>query len=156
MDKELRKQLETTWTGNLIAITPLPDHAKNGMTWEKATCTFLVQGGDMQYDTLHLEAFGFSAGDLKKLHAGDLVRISFITNSRYFEPKDMWFTKANLQSIELLDSGSVTTPSTEQTPSDIYPVGNQLPTPPDIPTGAVQVSDFDFSDKTEDGEKIPY
>jgi len=145
MDKDLRKQIETNWTGNLISVTPLQDHAKNGMIWEKATCTFLVQGGDMQYDTLHLEAFGFSAGDLKKLHAGDLVRISFITNSRYFEPKDIWFTKANLQSIELLDSGSVTTPSTEQTPSDIYPVGNQLPTPTIIQGEAINESDFDFS-----------
>jgi hypothetical protein len=141
MDKDLRKQLETTWTGNLISVTPMPDHAKNGMTWEKASCTFLVQGGDMQYDTLHLEAFGFSAGDLKKLHAGDLVRISFITNSRYFEPKDMWFTKANLQSIELLDSG--TQPQQQQTPADIYPTGNQLPTPPN--TNGVSESDFDFS-----------
>jgi hypothetical protein len=143
MDKELRKTLETTWTGNLISVTPMPDHAKNGMTWEKANCTFLVQGGDMQYDTIHLEAFGFSAGDLKKLHAGDLVRISFITNSRYFEPKDMWFTKANLQSIELLDSG--VQPSTEQQPADIYPAGNQLPTPPTMQGEAIKESDFDFT-----------
>ena len=143
MDKELRKQLETTWTGNLIAITPLPTVQSGEKSYEKATCIFLFTGGDLGKDEIQLEAFGYSAQDLKKIMAGSHVRVSFIPSSRYFEPKDMWFTKLNLNKIELLDSGIQPVP--EQTPADIYPVGNQLPTPPIIQGEAINESDFDFS-----------
>ncbi len=143
MDKELRKQLETTWTGNLIAVTALPNHIKDGKTRDKANCIFLVNGGEFGKDEIQIEAFGYSAQDLKKIMAGSHVRVSFIPSSRYFDPKDMWFTKLNLSKIELLDD--MTQISKPQTPADIYPVGNQLPTTPTIQGGEVKESDFDFT-----------
>jgi hypothetical protein len=66
----------------------------------------------------------------------------------------MWFTKCNLEKIELIKSDMVQ--EQKQNPEDIYPVGNQLPTPPNIPTGAVQESDFDFSNPEIGSEQIPF
>ena len=143
MDKELRKQLETTWTGNLLEITRLPDIQAGEKTYEKATCIFLVTGGDIGKSEIQIEAFGRSAEYLKKCCNGDHVRVTFIPSSRYYSPKDMWFTKLELQRIDVIDAG--TQPSPEQQPADIYPVGNQLPTPPTMQGGAVKESDFDFS-----------
>jgi hypothetical protein len=155
MDKEMKKSLGTTWSGNLIKIDELPELTTEKGTFKKAEVVFLPDGCDIASDCFTIGAFGYSANDILKCKPGDRAEIAFIPK-QYLSKAGYINTSLDLLSVKAISFSDQEQPAPVLKPDEIYPVGTKLPTPPDIKTGAIKESDFDFSEKTDDGETIPF
>ena len=142
MDKELKKKLGITWQGTILSVTTLPNYKE----YEKASCVFNVEGGDLN-DILELEAFGYSASDLKKCNNGDQVEVAFLPKSR-LSTNGKYYTTLDLLRIKILKSAGIQEEIRTPEPAEnIYPSGNSLP---GVKSDAKPVaeSDFDFGEDT--------
>ena len=98
-----------------------------------------IQPTDTQEIIQFVKAWSFK--DCPELKLGMHVCVQWVVSQFGKQPKK--FTTIEIVGLEILADSTQERP--EQQPADIYPVGNQLPTPPIIQGGAVKESYFDFS-----------
>jgi hypothetical protein len=129
-------QLINVLHGTIVNIFIDTTFGKDGREFNKKMIE--IQPTDTQEVIQFVRSWSFK--DCPELKLGMHVCVQWVVSQFGNQPKK--FTTIEIVGLEILAYSTQLHP---QKPDDIYPVGNQLPTPPTIQGGAIAESDFDFS-----------
>jgi len=129
-------QLINVLQGTIVNMFTDTTFGKDGREFNKKMIE--IQPTDTQEIMQFVRSWSFK--DCPELKLGMHVCVQWSVSQFGNQPKK--FTTIEIVGLEILADNTQASP--EQTPADIYPVGNRMPTPPTM-QGGVKESDFDFT-----------
>ena len=130
-------QLINVLQGTIVNIFTDTTFGADGREFNKKMID--IQPTDTQEIIQFVKAWSFK--DCPELKLGMHVCVQWGVSQFGKQPKK--FTTIEIVGLEILADSTQERP--EQQAADIYPVGNQPPTPPTMQGGEVKESDFDFT-----------